>query len=109
MFMPLSVLYQPLVGWGIMTMEFRYSLFGFIYTPWRLYIFVSSLINVIAFLMLLYPPESPKFMLAMGKPYETIKILSRVYQANGYGKKEVAKYLWKCYFFVCKLAMPYFL
>ncbi len=70
-------------------MDFRYSLFGFIYTPWRLYIFVTSLINVIAFIMLLYPPESPKFMLAMGKPNEALKILSKVYQANGYGKKEV--------------------
>lgn len=91
MFMPLSVIYQPLVGWGIMTLDFRYSLFGFIYTPWRLYIFVTSLINLVAFIMLLYPPESPKFMLAMGKPDEALKILRKVYQANGCGKKEVGQ------------------
>ncbi|XP_037037557.1 synaptic vesicle glycoprotein 2B-like [Bradysia coprophila] len=88
MFMPVSLLYQCLVGWAIMTMEFRYSMFGFIYTPWRLYLFVTSLINVLAFVMLLYPPESPKFVLAMGKPKEAVEILSRVFQANGFGKKE---------------------
>lgn len=49
---------------------------------------VTSLINVLAFLMLLYPPESPKFVLAMGNSDEAVKILSRVYQANGCGKKE---------------------
>lgn len=75
-----------------MTMEFRYSVFGFIYTPWRLYIFVTSLINFVAFIMLLYPPESPKFMLAMGKPDEALVILARVYEANGYGKGKVRIY-----------------
>lgn len=83
MFMPLSVLYQPLVGWAIMTTDFRWNLFGFIYSPWRLYILVTSLINFVAFVMLLYAPESPKFMLAMGKSDEAVEILNRVYRANG--------------------------
>ncbi|KAJ6635070.1 Synaptic vesicle glycoprotein 2B [Pseudolycoriella hygida] len=88
MFLPMSILYQPLLGLAIMTTEFRLSLFGFIYTPWRLYILVSSLINVVAFLMLLYTPESPKFLLAMGEPDKSLKILARVYEINGYGEKE---------------------
>lgn len=72
-----------------MTLEFQWNIFGFIYHPWRLYILVTSLINLTAFIMLLFTPESPKFMLAMGRLDESVEILSRVYQANGYGKKEV--------------------
>lgn len=91
MFIPLSVLYQCIVGWGIMTMQFQYTFFGFTYAPWRLYMLVTSLIMVLSFIMLLYPPESPKFVLAMGRSDEAVKILSKVYRANGCGKKQVCR------------------
>lgn len=83
MFMPISIVYQPIMGWLIMTMEWKYTVLGFVYTPWRLYIGLSSLINAFAYIILIFLPESPKFMLAMGKPKEALEILIVGYKANG--------------------------
>lgn len=83
MFMPLSIVYQPLVGWLIMTMDWKYTLFGFVYRPWRLYMALSSLINAFAYCVFLCLPESPKFMLGIGQPQEALNILVIGYKANG--------------------------
>lgn len=82
MFMPISVMYQAIVGWFIMPMTWEISIFGLLYKPWRLYILTSSLINAISFIILLFLPESPKFMLAMGKNDKALEILQSVYSIN---------------------------
>lgn len=71
------------MGWLIMTMDWKYTVFGFVYSPWRLYIVLSSLINAFAYCIFLFLPESPKFMLAMGKQKEALDILVIGYKANG--------------------------
>lgn len=83
MFMPISIVYQPVFGWLIMTMDWKYTVLGFVYSPWRLYIVLSSLINAFAYLIFIFLPESPKFMLAMGKQKEALDILIIGYKANG--------------------------
>ncbi|XP_037050123.1 synaptic vesicle glycoprotein 2B-like [Bradysia coprophila] len=83
MFMPMSIVYQPVMGWLIMTMDWKYTILGFVYRPWRLYMVLSSLINAFAYCLFLFLPESPKFMLAMGKPEEALDILVIGYKANG--------------------------
>lgn len=83
MFMPISIVYQPIMGWLIMTMDWKYTLLGYVYSPWRLYIAISSLINAFAYCIFLFLPESPKFLLAMGKPKEALDILIIGYKANG--------------------------
>lgn len=80
-----------------MTMDWKYTILGYVYSPWRLYMVVTSLINAFAYCIFLCLPESPKFMLAMGKPQEALDILIMGYKANG-GKevswKFVEKILW---------------
>lgn len=87
--MPISIMYQPIMGWLIMTMDWKYTVLGFVYSPWRLYMVLSSLINIFAYCIFVCLPESPKFMLAMGKPKEALEILIIGYKANG--GKEVRK------------------
>lgn len=88
MFMPICVMYQAVVGWFVMPMTWEFSLFGLLYKPWRLYILSSSLINALSFVILLVLPESPKFMLAMGKNEKALEILQNVYAVNtGNAKK----------------------
>lgn len=89
MFMPSCIVFQPAVGWLIMTMDWKYTILGFVYSPWRLYIVLSSLINAFAYFIFICLPESPKFMLAMGKQKEALEILTIGYKANG--GKEVRK------------------
>lgn len=90
MFMPISVVYQAVVGWFIMTMDWQFSFLGLVvYKPWRLYILCSSIINALCFLVLIFLPESPKFKLAMGKNDEALDILKRVYTLNTGKAKDV--------------------
>lgn len=85
----MSAIYQPLMGLFVMPMPWQFEIFGLLYTPWRMYILISSLINAIAFGLLMFLPESPKFMLAMGKPDEALAILRRVYATNTGKPQEV--------------------
>lgn len=94
MFAAISISYQAVIGWAIMTMDWEYPIFNFlIYKPWRMYILISGLINAICFVVLLFLPESPKFMLALGKQEEALNILKWVYTKNTGKPKEVSSIL----------------
>lgn len=82
---------QPLVGLLIMTRAFEWNLFGvFVYKPWRIFIFINSLVAGLASIGLCLLPESPKFLLAMGKQEEAIQALGRMYASNKKMSKEVS-------------------
>lgn len=55
-----------------------------------MYILSCSSINLAAFLCLFLMPESPKFMLAMGKKAEALDIIKGVYKLNTGNPKEVS-------------------
>lgn len=77
------------MGLLVMPMTWQFSIFGLLYTPWRLYTFMSSLIQAFAFVAMIFLPESPKFLLAMGKSDDALAILSKVYAVNTGNQKEV--------------------
>lgn len=92
--MSIAVIYQSIVGLTILPMEWKYHLFGpFYYTPWRLYLLLSSFIMAIAFSVVLCLPESPKFLLSQGKHSEAMKVLQRIYVTNTGKPKEVSLYI----------------
>lgn len=70
------------MGIFIMPIDWEFSVFGMVYRPWRFFILLSSLINAIAFVSFTFLPESPKFMMAMGKPQEALDILKIVHRMN---------------------------
>lgn len=80
--MPIAIVYQSVVGLIFLPMEWEYPMIGLIYTPWRLYLFVSSIITAVGFVVMLFLPESPKFCLAMGKSDEALSIMKQVYSVN---------------------------
>lgn len=89
-FASLAVMLQPFIGLFIMAGDFKLNIFGvLVYKPWRLYILVNSLFSGLAALAMYFLPESPKFLLAMGKPQESLEILKRIYVVNRRKSKEV--------------------
>lgn len=90
MFSTLSIVYMALIGWLVIPAEWQTTLFGMAYKPWRLFILTSSCVNIFAFVGLLFMPESPKFLLAMGKREEALDIIKNVYQINTGNPKEVS-------------------
>lgn len=89
MFMPACFVYLPLLAWLIIPMQWEWYLLDFKIAPWRLYLFCSSLLNCFNFICLYYLPESPKFLLSIGKKAETLTVLRRMYEINTGNAQEV--------------------
>lgn len=81
---------QPLLGLVIMSMSFRYTWFaGFSYMPWRLFIFIGSILSGLLYFTLAFLPEGPKYSTAMGRQVEALQTLTRIFTINTGKPKEV--------------------
>lgn len=81
-FLPTATAFQPLLALGTLPMTWRFSIGTLVYAPWRLHILLGSCIMIFPFVSLLFLPESPKFLLAMGKKEAALEGLRFVYQKN---------------------------
>lgn len=82
MCMTLAVLLMSLMSWAIIPMKWSFSMGFIVYTPWRFNIMCIGCISLLAFLILGFLPESPKFLLSLGKEEVAIDILKRIHRIN---------------------------
>lgn len=79
----------PLLAWYIINQEWQFEIpFIVTYKPWRLFIIICSLPAFVSFLILLFLPESPKFILGKGQKAQTYDILRKMYKINNRKKSE---------------------
>lgn len=90
MFFPLGTAFQPFLAIFIMPMTWRFSFIGLQIAPWRLYILLSSVIIIFTFFSMMCLPESPKFLLAIGRKSEAMESLKIAYSINKGLPKEVS-------------------
>lgn len=50
--------------------------------PWRLLMMSASLVNLVNAIAFCYLPETPKFLMEMNRPDETIAVLKEMYSTN---------------------------
>ncbi|XP_022826174.1 putative transporter svop-1 [Spodoptera litura] len=72
----------------IMKLDFTYYLLGIEYRPWRLLTLIMALPLGLSALLLWYFSESPKFLANVGRNEEAVKVLKRIYVANGHDGDE---------------------
>lgn len=74
----------PALAWAIIPQSWSFTLFdgAFVYNSWRIFIFVCSMPAFLAFLALLYFPESPKYLMTQGRNDEALKIFQKMYAMN---------------------------
>lgn len=77
--MTASIFAQALLGLIFLPMDWSRPMLGIVFRPWRLYLLVSSFVLAIALLAAIRLPESPKFLLAIGKNQECLDVLKRLY------------------------------
>lgn len=79
-----SCLLAPLLAWSVINQDWQFDIpyIGITYKPWRLFLVVASLPSLLGFVILLFLPESPKFVLGQGKKEETHDILRRMNRIN---------------------------
>jgi MFS transporter, VNT family, synaptic vesicle glycoprotein 2 len=59
------------------------ELLGIVYKPWRLFLLICAIPNLICALVLIFVvPESPKFTYSQGDEAKTLKIFQKMYQMN---------------------------
>lgn len=63
--------------------EFYVPLLGIVYKPWRLFLLVCGVPSLLCAIALMPAPESPKFILSLGRQKETIDILQLMRRWNG--------------------------
>lgn len=76
---------MPVVAYFIINQQWDIyiPILDIVYKPWRLFLLVCGLPSLVCMLALWNVPESPKFILSLGKQKETIDILQTVYRWNG--------------------------
>lgn len=85
MFLPLGTAYQPMLAYFVLTQQFDIAVPlwpGLRFTPWRFYILVSTAIVVFTLLAMCWLPESPSFLLLMGRKVEALTVLRQMYVCN---------------------------
>lgn len=78
----------PLAAWVVINGDwsFQVPLIDLTYRPWRLFMVVAGLPGFVAALVLIFLPESPKFVLSQGNKQATYEILKKMHRWNN-GKK----------------------
>lgn len=85
----MACLFLPVMVWLVINQDWQFDIpwIGITYKPWRLFFIACSFPNLIAFFMLIFLPESPKFVLStQGDEFGAYKILQKIHRMNLFGK-----------------------
>lgn len=79
---------MPFLAWCVINQDWEFGVpFVVTYKPWRLFLAMCSLPELLSFsIITLFLPESPKFLLDQGKPDEAYRILEKMNRMNN-GKR----------------------
>ncbi|XP_013185277.2 synaptic vesicle glycoprotein 2C [Amyelois transitella] len=72
----------PVLGFGILPLNFRSNFGAYDFRPWRLLCILYSCTFFIAAFLMSFGPESPKYLLSQGKYDEALKVLQNMYAGN---------------------------
>ncbi|CAH1176296.1 unnamed protein product [Phaedon cochleariae] len=73
----------PLMAWGILPRKIDFSPFGIIdYHSWNIYLMICALPPIISGIIYFFMPESPKFLMTIGKNKHALEIFRKVYKIN---------------------------
>lgn len=81
-FMTFTSIYLPILAWIIVPKPWLFWFIGIKFSSWRIFLLSASSLNVINIFLMLFMPESPKFLLSMGRKKEALEVLHQMYQAN---------------------------
>uniref|UniRef100_A0A1B6KRD4 Major facilitator superfamily (MFS) profile domain-containing protein n=1 Tax=Graphocephala atropunctata TaxID=36148 RepID=A0A1B6KRD4_9HEMI len=78
----IGLFYSSLIGWLTLQATWKADLWFITFTPWRLFFLLCGVPSLVCSLLLHLAPESPRFLLTIGKRQDTLKILQRVHSLN---------------------------
>lgn len=83
-FVGIGTVILPCISWLILPLEFAYPipLLDIQYRPWRLLVVACAIPFTIATVLLMFAPESPKFLFATGLPEAALDVVKKIYATN---------------------------
>lgn len=88
-FMPIIYLYASIIGYVLIPMNWSLNIFYIKFVPWRLFIIFNASVNALIAVAFLFLPETPKFLLTINEPDESLNVLRQMYETNMGKSKEV--------------------
>lgn len=83
MFMGLSLIYMSVMAMVVLPWSFVMNVGGFIeFRSWRLYVQLTALVLLFAFVAAGFLPESPQYLLALGRQDEALAAVRFAYSMN---------------------------
>lgn len=72
------------LAWLIISQPWSFTFLDgtFVYNSWRIFLTICGTPALLAFLVMLYLPESPMFLMAQGRNDEALKVFQRMYATN---------------------------
>ncbi|XP_037932061.1 synaptic vesicle glycoprotein 2B-like [Teleopsis dalmanni] len=97
------VIFFPIYAWAFINMKWKIyiPILNIMYKPWRLYIMVCGFTGLMCGIGLTFLPESPKYLLAKGKPENAIEVLKYMHHVNTKHFKALSKVEFKIHTSVC--------
>lgn len=79
----------PVLAWGVLPRQINISVFGlFVLRSWNVFMLVCASFPIISGILYMFLPESPKFLMSMGKNREALAVMQNVYAINSGKPKE---------------------
>ncbi|XP_055304610.1 synaptic vesicle glycoprotein 2B-like [Sitodiplosis mosellana] len=90
----ISCLLLPLIAWFVINQDWQFyvPLIDITYKPWRFFLVVCGIPGFLASMILLFMPESPKFVLGQGNEVEAYKVLQTMNRWNNGKKNELESF-----------------
>lgn len=66
----------------VLPLDLHIDIFGQDYNSWRIYLLICSIPPVVGFVTATMLPESPKYLMAIGRSDTALKLLRRMYCMN---------------------------
>uniref|UniRef100_T1GWH5 Major facilitator superfamily (MFS) profile domain-containing protein n=1 Tax=Megaselia scalaris TaxID=36166 RepID=T1GWH5_MEGSC len=82
--MSIFCLVAPILAWAILNTDWsiEISWLSMKYTPWRLFMVICATPGFISGILILFFPESPKYLLAKSQEDECLEILKKIFKFN---------------------------
>lgn len=80
----ISCLLLPVIAYFVINQEWQFDIpyIGITYKPWRMFIIVCALPGLISSIILMFLPESPKFVLGQGDKAGAYEIIKKMHRIN---------------------------
>lgn len=84
----------PAMAWTVINQDYQFQipLIDLTYKPWRLFIVVCGIPGFVSAMLLIFLPESPKFVLSQGNKTEAYRILQRMNRWNNGKESELGEF-----------------